>query len=313
MKVTIVIPAYNVEDYICETLLHIQNQTHKDFECVIIDDRCTDSTIDLVINQFCKRDPRFKVLVNLTTGQPQYSYVHNFAYQYASTEYTIHLDADDIPCDNMVETLLSYMVNNQNVDACGCRINILELCNNLWCKQETPYYETSNPSQFLFHYPSRWEDEEFNVFPTYRIVKNGCMVPNQAIIFKTEKIKNLMQSGIKFYDDQPFADYIFWLTVVANGTVVKKIDAPLLYWREHNRSVSHNINYQVSWEDPVKLYIFYYARFLCILKSRQIDNTVLQEDYNNTKVVLRDALSVIRSTGQENAIPDIFKDYSILE
>lgn len=313
MKVTIVIPAYNVEDYICETLLHIQNQTHKDFECVIIDDNSTDSTIDLVIEQFCKRDPRFKILINTTKGYPQYSYAHNFAYTYSSTEYSVHIDADDIPCDNMIETMLSYMVNNQNVDACGCRINILEPYGNIWRQQDTPYYETQNPNPYVFHYPSRWEDEEFNEFPTYRIVKNGCMVPNQAIIFKTEKIKSLIQSGIKFFDNQPFADYIFWMTAIANGTVVKKIDTPLLYWREHNRSISHNIKYQIMWDEPVQLYICHYARFLCILKSRQIDSNVLQEEYDYTKDTLKKALSIIQSTGQESAIPDIYKDYSIFE
>ena len=46
MKVSVIVPVYNVEDYIEKCLLSIQKQTLKDFECLIIDDGSPDNSIE---------------------------------------------------------------------------------------------------------------------------------------------------------------------------------------------------------------------------------------------------------------------------
>ncbi len=56
---SIVIPVYNAERFLAETLQSVQNQTFKDFECVIVNDGSTDNS-QWIIEQFCKEDKRFK-------------------------------------------------------------------------------------------------------------------------------------------------------------------------------------------------------------------------------------------------------------
>ena len=60
MELSVVLAVKNGEKYIAEQLRSVQNQTYKNFECIIIDDHSTDDTVNIVLEQFCKRDNRFK-------------------------------------------------------------------------------------------------------------------------------------------------------------------------------------------------------------------------------------------------------------
>ena len=303
MKVSVILATCNAENYICETLRHIQNQTYKDFECVIVDDESTDSTIDLAINQFCKLDCRFKILINTTTGCEKYSYIHNYMYSYTDADLVIHLDADDIPCSNLVETFVTYMVNNQDVDACCCRINILTETNNTWVV--APYdYDAQCDNTYMFHTPNRAEDEMFNKFPSYQIISNGAVFNNQCFIFRPERLKLLIDGGVKFQKSTPFADYVFWMTAIAHGATLKKISDPLLYWRNHASSASHKSVLDDS--NIVGKYNFYYARLLCIRFARRVDPKVLQEEENYTVRTLRYCREYAHNMMQEQLIPDIY-------
>ena len=55
--VSIIIPCFNQEKYIGETLQSVINQTHTNFECFVIDDGSTDQTADIV-KALCKKDKR---------------------------------------------------------------------------------------------------------------------------------------------------------------------------------------------------------------------------------------------------------------
>ena len=65
MKMKIVIPTYNAQDWIHQCVSSIRNQDFKDWECVIINDASTDSTRKVIDNiDFLKTDKRFTVLHN---------------------------------------------------------------------------------------------------------------------------------------------------------------------------------------------------------------------------------------------------------
>ena len=61
--VSIAIALYNKEDSIYRTLQSIQNQTYKNFECIIVDDHSTDNGPNIVYQCFCKNDKRFKLTI----------------------------------------------------------------------------------------------------------------------------------------------------------------------------------------------------------------------------------------------------------
>ena len=92
VKVSIIIPVYNVEKYISECLDSCINQTLQDIEIIIIDDCGSDKSIDIV-KEYAKKDSRIKIIYNKQNQGPFVS--RNNAAIKASGEYLLCLDSDD--------------------------------------------------------------------------------------------------------------------------------------------------------------------------------------------------------------------------
>lgn len=110
-KISVVIPAYNAELYIEETIKSILFQTYKDFELIIIDHASTDNTLD-IINKFAKKDDRvvFKSLsVNMGGGK----YAADYAYSIAKGEWIIRVDSDDYLLHNSLELLYTRAIETK--------------------------------------------------------------------------------------------------------------------------------------------------------------------------------------------------------
>jgi glycosyltransferase involved in cell wall biosynthesis len=58
--VSIIIPTYNTEKFIRDTLQSVQNQTYQNWEMILVDDASTDKTVS-VIEEFAKKDSRIKL------------------------------------------------------------------------------------------------------------------------------------------------------------------------------------------------------------------------------------------------------------
>ena len=92
VKVSIIIPVYNVERYISECLDSCINQTLQDIEIIIVDDCGSDKSIDIV-KEYAKKDSRIKIIYNKQNQGPFVS--RNNAAIKASGEYLLCLDSDD--------------------------------------------------------------------------------------------------------------------------------------------------------------------------------------------------------------------------
>jgi glycosyltransferase involved in cell wall biosynthesis len=89
-SVSIVIPAYNAEQYIVEAIQSLQNQTFSDFEIIVSDDASTDRTVPLVQSM---NDPRIKIISAANGGV---SAARNRGIAIAQGEFIAFLDADDL-------------------------------------------------------------------------------------------------------------------------------------------------------------------------------------------------------------------------
>lgn len=101
-RTTIVVPAYNLEAFLPETLTSIQNQTDKDWECIIVDDASPDRC-GLIADSWAEKDGRFQVIHNEQNLYLAES--RNVAIAQARGRYILPVDADDMLAPTTVETL----------------------------------------------------------------------------------------------------------------------------------------------------------------------------------------------------------------
>jgi glycosyltransferase involved in cell wall biosynthesis len=91
-KVSVVIPAFNAEVTIAETLRSVRAQTHGDLEIIVVDDGSTDRTRDLIEEQVAE-DPRIRLISQRNSGVAA---ARNAGAAESTGEFFAPLDADDI-------------------------------------------------------------------------------------------------------------------------------------------------------------------------------------------------------------------------
>lgn len=109
MKFSIVIPLYNKQNCIRETLRSVFNQSYTDFEVLVVDDGSTDGSLD-VVKEF--NDERLRIIEKPNSGV---SATRNEGIRAAANEWIAFLDADDIWTSFHLETLVK--VHNQHPKA----------------------------------------------------------------------------------------------------------------------------------------------------------------------------------------------------
>ena len=114
MKLSIIIPAYNVQNNIHNTLFSLLNQSNKNFEIILVNDGSTDNTLEVVERILSKNNLINYKIVNKENGGV--SSARNVGILEAQGEYLYFLDGDDYVSPNMVSIVNSYIINNNYPD-----------------------------------------------------------------------------------------------------------------------------------------------------------------------------------------------------
>ena len=93
-EISIVIPAYNVQEYILRCLESIKAQTFRNFEIIIIDDGSTDGTVN-IIEKFMEKNPGLSYLFKRNCTNMGETCSRNIGMRMATGEYVCTIDADD--------------------------------------------------------------------------------------------------------------------------------------------------------------------------------------------------------------------------
>ena len=114
-RISVLIPAYNVERFLSKCVDSILSQTFDDFEVILVDDGSSDRTGE-ICDEYAATDSRIKVVHQENQG---ISATRNCCLQYASSEYIQFIDADDWVDSNMLEVMYEKAVS-RNADVVGC-------------------------------------------------------------------------------------------------------------------------------------------------------------------------------------------------
>lgn len=108
--VSIIMPAYNNEKYITESIQSVINQTYKNWELLIVDDLSTDNTY-FIAKQLKKKDNRIKVFQLDSKGGA--SVARNLAIKKAKGKYIAFLDSDDFWTEEKLSKQINFMKANK--------------------------------------------------------------------------------------------------------------------------------------------------------------------------------------------------------
>lgn len=101
VKVSVIIPVYNIEKYLRQCLDSVVNQTLKDIEIICVDDGSTDGSFD-ILQEYAEKDVRIKVVKQKNKGSGA---ARNKGLEFAQGEFVIFFDSDDFMSNNMLEQL----------------------------------------------------------------------------------------------------------------------------------------------------------------------------------------------------------------
>lgn len=108
-KVTVVVPVYNVSNYLEKCIDSIINQTYKKLEIILVDDGSTDNS-GAICDDFASKDKRIKVIHKENGGL---SDARNFGIDIATGEYIVFVDSDDYIALDMIEFLYNSLESNE--------------------------------------------------------------------------------------------------------------------------------------------------------------------------------------------------------
>lgn len=206
-KISVVMPVYNAEKYLRQSVLSVLEQTEKDFEFIIINDGSKDSSLS-ILQEFKNNDSRI-ILVSRENKGVVASL--NEAVELASSEYVARMDADDISFPTRLEEQFAYM-KECNLALCGT-----------WARA----INNNGTEIKVFDYPPREED-----IRSYTLRHNPFIHP--TVMFRKDIF-------IKVGAYKPFfkhiEDYELWTRIVFSYRA-SNLQKVLLEYRVHDDQIT---------------------------------------------------------------------------
>lgn len=176
MKLSIIIPVYNVEQYVQSCVQSVITQTYQDLQVILVDDGSTDSS-GVLCDQFVQQDSRIQVVRKVNGGL---SDARNAGLRVANGEYVLFLDSDDYYADNQVlATLVLELSKWEYPDALlFCRTDYYEQLQSFY--PESPYDEAllNNMDTPLECFAALLRAQRFNMSACFQILKRRVLVDN---------------------------------------------------------------------------------------------------------------------------------------
>ncbi|MBO4918734.1 MAG: glycosyltransferase [Erysipelotrichaceae bacterium] len=182
--ISVIVPVYNVEKYLCTCLDSILKQSFQDFELILVDDGSTDRSIALAKEYLKDRDVVYKIVEKENGGLAS---ARNAGLKASSGEYISFIDADDAVAPDFLERLLKALQDN-DADFSFCAFSFV--------KKQVPPQDTSADIRIFL------QQELLETF----LKRTIAFVVPSMMFQKDFLIRNglYFDEKIRFSEDQPF-------------------------------------------------------------------------------------------------------------
>lgn len=247
-KISVIIPCYNQALFLEEALQSVLKQTHKNWECIIIDDGSTDSSKEIAL-QWCDFDERFLYFFKFNGGL---SSARNAGLKLADGDYIQFLDGDDLIKPTKFE--------QQLIDLQDAQVSISNYFSFL-----DGNIELSAPHRYLSPFVS-----ETN-FKKKIILDWECRmsIPCHSVLFQR---KLVVDNGILFEETLPnHEDWVFWTQLFYVSKKIKNNTDVLALYRIRNDSMTTNYALmRYGFNEAAKILLYYFKE----KKEKDLANTV---------------------------------------
>ena len=206
--ISMVVPIYNVEEYLKECLDSILGQTYRNLEIILINDGSTDGSFS-ICEEYAERDDRIRLISKKNGGLAS---ARNRGIKEAKGDYIGFVDSDDRIHGKFVEALIHAILLN------GCEIATSDYTNNLkklkFAKNCNVILERNDAISGLL------DDGGYKCFACNKLFKRTCF------------------SGISFPEGELFEDIIPMYKLFNKAGRIAYIKCPLYYYRTRKGSIS---------------------------------------------------------------------------
>lgn len=231
--VSVLIPCYNVEKYVEESISSILNQTYTNLEIIAINDCSTDNTGN-ILQQLADKDSRITVIDN--TENLKLIKTLNKGIQLCNGDYIARMDADDISLPTRIEKEVDFLEKYKDHDIVSTQFYA---------------FRSENLGRRDLHH-SPLHDSELRA---YMLFKSGICHP--AVLIRKRIFSEL---GLKF--EQKYLhveDYALWSEVIYK-TKIANLSEPLLLYRVHKHQVS-SLNEELQAENKKEVFKIHCKHF----------------------------------------------------
>lgn len=278
-KITVLMPVYNGERYLHESIESILTQTFTDFEFLIINDGSTDRSIDIIQTY---HDPRIKLISN--DKNMKLIATLNKGLKLAQGKYIARMDCDDISLPTRLEKQFLFMERNTNIGVCGSWIQLLGIGEG-----------------HIEKYPTDSDDIQASLL-------FYCAIAHPTVMIRTEMLRkhNLEYDSKHLHAE----DYGLWKRC---STLFPLANIPevLLKYRIWNESVSNR--FVIPKIQTLKNFVVDDLKSLGLEPEKILSNifTWFHPEQKRTKISLRAAEYYLECIYAANQTNKIFSDSAI--
>jgi len=271
-KVSIIVPIYNVEQYLAKCLDSLINQTFKDIEIWAVSDGSPDNSIS-IIKEYAKKDKRVKCVEKENGG---YGSVLEYAIKNINTEYFLICDPDDWLREDAIEKLYNAAYKN-----------------NLDLAYGSYYYVYSNDNEEVYTdgscYDYIFKPESNKVYKGEDVYNFMYLAPSpHAKLYRTKLAKK-----IGFPHKVSFTDYLLYMLYFTKCKRAMHLDEGLAYYlvdREGNSMT----------DAKPKIADFHFAVFNSIINQFELSKSNIERFYHRMFLHVIYINSEITKIGNKN-------------
>lgn len=257
MKISVIVPVFNVYDWLDTCLESLVNQTFEDFEIILIEDGSTDGS-DIKCEEWVKIDPRVKLIKQKNSGP---SVARNKGIKEAKGEYLSFVDSDDWVDENFLKKLYDAVSKN-DADMAECDVYRVDnrtgektyrVCSGSLGK----FYTTKE--HMKYGYTAIWKclvrkklflnnkiefpdchSEAKAIYPLLLALSNGIINVNEALYFYRRYRKDSLTANPRQNREDVFAIGIRAIDCLIQGFIQNEI------YEKYNSVIEEIVKYKLS-------------------------------------------------------------------